>query len=87
MNEIEPEAAPPTAQDSCHEPTVEESSVPDLEKLPLASVDPMAEPENELPGMEPEAVTGAFGEAPEIETVQVSPTRSDVPPRLVVKVS
>jgi hypothetical protein len=50
------------------------SNVPDFTKLPESSVVPMTAPENELPGMEPETVTGAFGVAPEIETVQVSPT-------------
>jgi hypothetical protein len=37
--------------------------------------------------MDPETVTGEFGEAPVIETNHVSPTCKAVPPRDVVNVS
>jgi hypothetical protein len=73
-NDIEPEGTPPTAQDSCQEPIVELSSVPDFEKLPELSVDPMDVPENLPLGMEPLTVTGAFGVAPVMDTCHVSPT-------------
>jgi hypothetical protein len=73
-NANEPEGAPPTAQLSCHAPTSPAPTVPDVEKLPVRPVEPIAAAENGADGMKPETVTGEFGEAPVIDTVQVSPT-------------
>jgi hypothetical protein len=86
-NENEPAGAPPTAHDSCQLPTSPLPAVPDFDQFPLPSVVPIGVPENEPEGMEPETVTGAFGEAPVIETSHVSPTWRAVPPREVVKIN
>jgi hypothetical protein len=58
-----------------------------LEKFPLESVFPIDTPVKDEPGICPEVVTDAFGVAPVIWTVQVSPTYKDVPPLEVEKVS
>jgi hypothetical protein len=73
-NENPPEGAPPTAHDSCHAPMSPAPAVPDFEKFPDPSVEPMDVPEKLPDGMEPETVTGAFGVAPVMAISQVSPT-------------
>ncbi len=57
-------------------------AVPQL-KLPEPSVVPIGVKSNELPGIEPDTATCELGEAPEIETVHVSPGCTVVPPREV----
>jgi hypothetical protein len=58
---------------------------PDRKKFPFASVVPIWEVTELLavPEVGPVTVTGAFGGAPEIVTVQVSPGCKEFPPRLV----
>ena len=87
VNDTEPVVTPPTDHVSDHLPIVPASNVPDFEKLPAASVEPILEPENDPDGIEPLTVTAEFGEAPVIVTVQVSPTYKDVPPRDVENVN
>lgn len=87
VNDTEPDGTPPTDHVSDHVPIVPASNVPDFEKLPAASVEPMLEPWNDPEGIEPLTVTAEFGEAPVIVTVQVSPTYKDVPPREVENVN
>ena len=70
----DPDVAPPTDHVSDHAPIWLESMEPATEKLPFASVDPFGVPEKAPLGMEPDTVTGLFGEAPVMATSQVSPT-------------
>lgn len=87
LKEMEPEVNSPTLHNSVQFPTVLVSNVPDLEKFPLGSVCPMVVPLNAPCGPVPVTVTSALGIAPVIDTVQVSPTLSAVPPREVVNVN
>jgi hypothetical protein len=74
VNANEPEGTPPTAHVSDQAPIWLGSMEPATEKLPFASVDPFGVPEKAPLGMEPDTVTGLFGEAPVMATSQVSPT-------------
>ena len=86
LKEKDPTVFPPTAQDSDQLPTESAVMVPDKEKFPEPSVDPigLVTELDKLPAVLPVTVTPVLGGAPEIATVHVSPGWSAVDPRLVV---